>query len=44
MLDFFPPSTQSSLVTVSYVLQIFVDFKGMNLSGKKPVEEVKLEF
>ena len=44
LLDFFPPTTQSSLVTVNYVLQVYVDFKGMNLSGKKPIEEVKLEF
>jgi hypothetical protein len=44
LLDFFPPTTQSTLVSVSYVLEVYVDFKGMNLSGKKPVEEVKLEF
>ena len=44
LLDFFPPTVTSQLITVEYTFQIYIDFKGMNLSGKKPVEEISLQF
>lgn len=42
MLDFFPPSGDSSLVSVSYTLQVFIAFKGLTMPNKKPLEEIPL--
>lgn len=44
MLDFFPPSGESSLISVSYTLQVFIAFKGLTMPNKKPLEEVSLQF
>ena len=37
LLDFFPPTVASSLISVDYVLEIYVSFKGLTLPNKKPV-------
>jgi hypothetical protein len=44
LLDFFPPSGHSELVSVGYSLQVFIAFKGLTMPNKKPLEEIELHF
>jgi len=44
LLDFFPPTVSSTLITVNYVLQVYIAYKGKIVSGKKPLEEIPLQF
>jgi hypothetical protein len=39
-----PPTTDSSLVNISYTLQLFVSYKGFSLLDKKPLIELPMQF
>jgi hypothetical protein len=42
LLDFLPPSVESNLISISFVLQVFLTYKGLTLPNMKPKEEIPI--
>jgi hypothetical protein len=44
LMEFLPPTMNSNLVQIKYILEVYLSFKGLTLPNTKPVEEIPIRF